>query len=67
MERDQISERTQAGLRAAAARGRKGGRPRVVDKRVVAKARALLDEGLTVREASARLKVGKSSLYKALK
>ncbi len=31
-ERDIISERTQAGLEAARARGRKGGRPRAIDK-----------------------------------
>jgi DNA invertase Pin-like site-specific DNA recombinase len=31
-ERDIINERTQAGLEAARARGRKGGRPRAVDK-----------------------------------
>lgn len=31
-ERDVISERTQAGLEAARARGRRGGRPRAIDK-----------------------------------
>ncbi len=31
-ERDIISERTQAGLEAARARGRKGGRPRAIEK-----------------------------------
>lgn len=66
-ERDLIRERTSAGLQAAAARGRKGGRPRVVDKSTVEKARTLIEEGLTVREAARRLKVGKSSLYEALK
>lgn len=66
-ERDLIRERTSAGLQAAAARGRKGGRPRVLDNAKIVKARQLVEEGLTVREAAARLKVGKSALYKALR
>jgi DNA invertase Pin-like site-specific DNA recombinase len=39
-ERDLIRERTRAGLAAARARGRKGGRPRVMDARKPAFARA---------------------------
>lgn len=66
-ERDLIRERTRAGLSAAAARGRRGGRPVALTEDKVARARAFVDAGLTVREAAARIKVGKSALYAALK
>lgn len=65
-ERDLIRERTNAGLAAAAARGRKGGRPAVATPERIARARQLIATGLTVREAAARLKIGKSALYAAL-
>ena len=66
-ERDLIRERTGAGLKAAEARGRKGGRRPVVTPDKLARARAHLAQGLTVREAAARLKVSKTALYKALR
>ena len=66
-ERDLIRERTRAGLKAAEARGRKGGRKPVVTPEKLTRARALIASGLTVREASARLKIGKTSLYEALR
>jgi DNA invertase Pin-like site-specific DNA recombinase len=65
-ERDLVRERTRAGLAAAAARGRKGGRPRALDEAKLRRARALVAHGLTVREAAARVKVGKTTLYAAL-
>jgi DNA invertase Pin-like site-specific DNA recombinase len=65
-ERDLIQERTRAGLTAAAARGRKGGRKPVVTVEKLERARAILAKGLTVREAATRLKVGKTALYAAL-
>ena len=65
-ERDLIRERTRAGLSAAAARGRKGGRKRVVTEDKLERAKALMSQGLNVREAAARLKIGKSALYEAL-
>ena len=65
-ERDLIRERTSAGLKAAAARGRKGGRPVVATPKKVARARQLIEGGLNVREAAARVKVSKSALYAAL-
>jgi DNA invertase Pin-like site-specific DNA recombinase len=58
-ERDLIRERTKAGLTAAAARGRKGGRKPVVTADKLQRARELVANGLNVREAAARLKVGK--------
>ena len=65
-ERDLIQERTRAGLAAAAARGRKGGRKPVITPDKLARARAGFDRGLTVREAAMRLKVSKTALYEAL-
>jgi DNA invertase Pin-like site-specific DNA recombinase len=59
-ERDLMRERSGAGLAAAAARGRKVGRPVAATPEKVARARALMANGLTVREAAARVKVGKS-------
>ena len=66
-ERDLIRERTRAGLTAAAARGRKGGRRPVVTPDKLGRAKALMAGGLNVREAAARVKVGKTALYTALK
>lgn len=65
-ERDLIKERTKEGLTVAAARGRKGGRKPVMTPNKLIKANALLEKGLTVREAAAAIKVGKTTLYKAL-
>src|SRR3546814_19384709 len=53
-ERDLIRERTQAGMRAARARGRKGGRRPVAPPDTLLKARAPIPAGPTVREATAR-------------
>lgn len=66
-ERDLIRERTKAGLAAAAARGRKGGRKPVVTNDRLQRARELIDSGLNVREAAGRIKVSKTALYAALK
>tara|TARA_R100000935_G_scaffold52035_1_gene78969 strand:+ start:422 stop:982 length:561 start_codon:yes stop_codon:yes gene_type:complete len=66
-ERDLIRERTNAGLAAAAARGRKGGRPIAVTPDKIVRARRLMASGLNVREAAARMKISKSALYAALK
>ena len=65
-ERDLIRERTNAGLAAAAARGRKGGRPVAATPEKVARARQLIASGRNVREAADRLKIGMSALYAAL-
>jgi DNA invertase Pin-like site-specific DNA recombinase len=65
-ERDLIRERTRAGLKAAAARGRRGGRKPVLTVDKLRSARGLITKGLTVREAAARLKIGKTTLYEAL-
>ena len=66
-ERDLITERTNAGLAAAAARGRKGGRPRSVTPEKLARAKEMMvDRKLTTPEIARRLKVSKSALYDAL-
>jgi DNA invertase Pin-like site-specific DNA recombinase len=65
-ERDLIRERTRAGLSAAAARGRRGGRKPVVTADKLTRAKALIANGLTVREAASRVKIGKTALYHAL-
>ena len=66
-ERSLIRERTKAGLEVAAARGRKGGRRSVVTPGVLKRARDMMDKGLTVRQAAAALKIGKTPLYEALR
>lgn len=66
-ERDLIQERTRAGLAAAVARGRKGGRKPVVTSEKLKLARTFIAKGLTVREAATRLRVGKTALYDALR
>jgi DNA invertase Pin-like site-specific DNA recombinase len=65
-ERDLIRERTRAGLDAATARGRQGGRKPVVTDEKLRRAHALRAQGFTVREVAARIKVGKTALYAAL-
>lgn len=66
-ERDVIRERTRAGLDAARARGRVGGRPPALSDRDLAAARALLrDPALTVDEVAAHLNVAVSTLYRHL-
>ena len=51
-ERDLVKERTMAGLAAAAARGRQGGRRPVVTPCKLERARAMLAQGLNVGSAS---------------
>lgn len=63
-ERNLIRERTQAGLSSARARGRLGGRPRVLDEQKVALARQLYAEKKhTVKEICALIGVTKPCLY----
>ncbi|MEM9098680.1 MAG: recombinase family protein [Pseudomonadota bacterium] len=66
-ERDLIRERTRAGLSAAAARGRKGRRKAIVTAEKLERAKMLIEKGLTVREAAARIKVGNAAFYEAIK
>ena len=66
-ERDLIVERTLAGLKAARTPGRRDGESLLSPTKKLEQARAHISDGLTVREAAARLKVKKTSLYKALR
>lgn len=64
-ERGVIRERTRAGLKAARARGRTGGRPPALSEADIAAARALLrDPDITVGEVAKRLGVVQSTLYR---
>ena len=63
-ERSLIRERTHAGLKAARARGRNGGRPKLLDARKLAVAETLLkDPKLTVAEVAEQVGVARSTLY----
>jgi DNA invertase Pin-like site-specific DNA recombinase len=66
-ERDLIRERTRAGLDAARARGKKGGRrPKLDDKK---RAQALIlhhDKSNTIDDICRTLRVGRSTLYRCL-
>ena len=66
MERELIHERTMDGLAAAAARGRYGGRPAAVDEDTLAVARARQSRGESVTAIARHLKIGRSTLYRAL-
>jgi DNA invertase Pin-like site-specific DNA recombinase len=64
-ERDIIRERTQAGLTAARARGRKGGRPRALTSRKAQMATALYkDKNNTVAEICRTLRISRATLYR---
>ena len=67
-ERNLIRERTMAGLQAARARGKKGGRPKSLSrdkqKRLV---QLYKDETISVKEICQMLKISKPTLYKYLK
>ncbi|MFN4310324.1 MAG: recombinase family protein [Ferrovibrio sp.] len=66
-ERAIIRERTRAGLEAARARGRKGGRPRKLSKADIRVAKTLLsDPEISVAEVAERLGVSIATLYRYL-
>ncbi|WP_230977342.1 recombinase family protein [Georgenia yuyongxinii] len=62
MERRLIQERTLAGLEAARARGRVGGRPRSLTDDQVAEARRMREDGRPVAEIAALFRVARSTL-----
>lgn len=66
-EREVIKERTVAGLQAARARGRRGGRPKIqtLDPKKIALARKLYAErSMPVQEICDTLHIGKATLYR---
>ena len=70
-ERDLIRERTKAGLAAARARGRQGGRPKAsslnTDKKVALAQALCEDKNNSVADICATLRVSRSTLYRYLK
>jgi DNA invertase Pin-like site-specific DNA recombinase len=67
LERDMIRERTVAGLKAAAAKGRKGGRPAKLSVEQKAIAREMLANNRhSVGEVARVLRVGRATIYRAL-
>jgi DNA invertase Pin-like site-specific DNA recombinase len=67
-ERDIIRERTQAGLNAARARGRKGGRPKALSPKKAQMAQALYkDKNNTIDEICKTLNVSRATLYRYVK
>src|ERR687895_345744 len=67
-ERNLISERTTAGLTAARARGRKGGRPKALTARQLSIAQALYtDKQHSIAEICRTLKISRATLYRYIK
>lgn len=66
-ERDIISERTKAGLKAARARGARGGRPPILDARQVKMAQVMLaDPTVTMEDVASSLGVSHSTISRAI-
>jgi DNA invertase Pin-like site-specific DNA recombinase len=66
-ERNLIRERTQAGLSAARARGRIGGRPKALTGKQLAIAQSLYDDPKnSIAEICRMLKISKVTLYRSL-
>ena len=67
LERDIILERTRAGLAAARAQGRVGGRPTVMDADKIAVAKARLERGESPTKIAKALGVSRASVYRHTK
>jgi len=66
LEREMIVSRTRAGLEAAKARGKVGGRPELVTKDKAEAARDLLNRAKSPKEVCAILGLKKATMYRAL-
>src|SRR5437764_5528719 len=67
-ERDIIRERTLAGLQAARARGRKGGRPKVLTSKTVQMAQQLYhDKANAIADICKTLNISRATLYRYVK
>jgi len=64
MERDILIERTRSGLEAARARGRVGGRPRLMTPEKVAKAKQMESRGCKIATVARELEVSRASFYR---
>ncbi len=65
-ERDLIVERTTAGLKAARARGRVGGRPKALSDAKARQAQTMYDDGERVADIAETLGVGVATVYRYL-
>lgn len=65
-ERDLISERTKAGLKAARARGRIGGRKPLISRKDLKGVRAMQAEGFSMDDVARRFGVTRSTIYRAI-
>ncbi|WP_297523176.1 recombinase family protein [uncultured Clostridium sp.] len=64
-ERDIIRERTKAGLKAARARGKLGGRPKIMDENKISIAKTLYNDGTTsVKDICKMLNISRATLYR---
>lgn len=63
MERELIRERTNAGLQAARARGRMGGR-KPIDEQIMARAMMMYEAKMTVDDITKTLDISRSTFYK---
>lgn len=66
MERELIRERTRAGLTAARARGRTGGRKPKMNTSKVESAKHLLNSGMPATEVAKNLGISRATLYRSL-
>jgi DNA invertase Pin-like site-specific DNA recombinase len=66
-ERNLIRERTQAGLTAARARGRTGGRPKALSAKQLSIAQELYEKRHPIAEICRTLKISRATLYRSLK
>jgi DNA invertase Pin-like site-specific DNA recombinase len=66
-ERNLIRERTQAGLLAARARGRRGGRPKALAGKQLTIARDLYEKRHPIADICRTLKISKATLYRSIK
>jgi DNA invertase Pin-like site-specific DNA recombinase len=66
-ERNLIRERTTAGLTAARARGKKGGRPKILTGKKLSIAQDLYERQHPIAEILQTLKISRATLYRALK
>jgi DNA invertase Pin-like site-specific DNA recombinase len=66
LERDTMIERTRAGLAAAAANNRHGGRPRKVNAKAAAKVQRLKTQGLSAPDIARAVGVSRATVYRYL-
>jgi DNA invertase Pin-like site-specific DNA recombinase len=65
-ERDLIRERTRAGLAAARARGRRGGRPKALTPEKLRAARSMHGSGESIADVAKALGVSRATVYRGL-